>query len=176
MKKLLFILLISPTLCFGQLPDVGRLHWVEGELMHQSVIDLPGMNSNQIFTAAKKYLISAFKNYNEVVASDDESLGQIAGSGITSSSYKGFVSDVWDIRFKFNYEVKDEKIRITFSNFESLQSIPSVPLQGLTNNVMTKKPVNKLTGPQFQIFDNLGGKFDSMNEEFLKSLEKKEDW
>ena len=110
---------------------------------------------------------------------EEKELGIISGRGITSASYSsGLISDTWDIHFSFKYEIKDEKIRVTFDNFEfSLATQPRpTSFEFLTFNPLTKNPVARLSKSQKQIFENFGAKLEAMNANLVESAKKSEDW
>jgi hypothetical protein len=178
MKKLLFVLLLSPIICFGQKPDVSPLQWNEDEIFHQTVLDFPSLKSDQIFNLTKVFLSDAFKNYKEVVNLEDQSLGIISGRGTTTASYSGLISDTWNIHFSFKYEIKDEKVRVTFDNFEfTAETMPRpTSFEFFTYNTLSKKYVPKVTKAQKQICENFGIQLEDMNQKLLESATKPEDW
>lgn len=179
MKKPLIVLFFVSFNSLAQKPDILPLQWNEEEIFHQSVIEFPSLSSDQVFTLTKIYLSETFKNYKEVVNIEDKELGVISGRGITSASYvTGLIADSWDIHFSFKYEIKDEKVRVTFDHFEF--SLPTQPrpteFEFLTFNALTKKPVAKVTKAQKQIFEDFGNQLEAMNAKLIESAKKSEDW
>lgn len=177
MKKSIFIFLMIPIFAFAQKPEISPLQWNEDQIHHQTVLDFPSIKSDQLFPLTKLFLNDLFKNYSEVVNIEDQGLGIISGRGITQSSYSGFVSDTWDIHFSFKYEIKDEKIRVTFENFEFLNPQGRMTsFESLTRNALNGKYIARLTKPQREIFQNLGLKFESFNAELVKKAGQSDDW
>lgn len=171
---LIFTLLISFN-AFSQKPDVSPLEWDNDNLFRQKVYDLPGLEADFVFTTVKKYLINAYKNYEAVVQVEDRDLALFSGRANVGIPYKAFPGGQWNVYFNFKIEIKDEKIRYTYSGFE-VADANNQPLEVYTKNALSGNYLKKLQGPAKDVIPGLGDFFIREEEQIRKTLEESDDW
>jgi len=96
---------------YGQSNDITPFKWDEDLMIFQEVIELPKKTKNELFLSVKNFINDSYQNYDAVVNLEDSDLGLISGKSNRSVGNFTFWSN-------FNYEVKEGKIRVTYSNIK----------------------------------------------------------
>ena len=109
----------------------------------ESVIDMPGFNKDQIYTATKVWIAENFMSAKAVIENDDKEAGRVIGNGRIKYPCSGFscISRAdWTLDFTMRVDIKDQKIRLTFTNlgfsFPSTQGIPAADDWPIRENQM----------------------------------------
>lgn len=86
-----------------------------GNVVFDSVIQVPGATKDVLFNNAQEWFVTAFKDSKSVIDVQDKEAGLIAGKGfIETNIWYGTLNGV---EFKITMRFKDEKFKYTFSNF-----------------------------------------------------------
>lgn len=129
MKKVfLFILAIIPLIAFSQNrekfntvnPIYHEILPLENELItFSTVVQVDGVGKNELYLRAHDWIIKSFNSAKDVVQLDDKDAGKIVCKTITTQSAgKGlFGKVVMDIYYLLTIEVRDDRYKITASNF-----------------------------------------------------------
>ena len=175
MKRLLLILLISPLFAVSQIDTISsQLPYVDEKVVFNSINVAPSSTQQQIYAAAKKWIVDNFKNSKAVIQTEDIATGQILGKGIISVPFemKG-KSHYYDLSLSIQIDCKPEKFRIRFYNL-ILVSIPSVnqaklniPIEEMDS--MTKKQ-NKDTQRWDEVKKNTNKKMSALVTTFGKTI------
>lgn len=102
----------------------------EGPLSISNVYVVKGKSKTEIYTQARLWCVSSFKNFQAVNQMDDKELGIISGKGAFEISHYFFSllgredRDLW-VRFEFVLIAKDEKYKVEFKNFTLAKRFPS---------------------------------------------------
>jgi hypothetical protein len=175
MKALFLVLFFVPAVVFAQQPDVAPLQWAGDQLQHQSIHDLPGLMAADIFTVTKEFLIDSYKNYEKVVQVESTDMGIISGRALASIAYKAFPGGVWDVYYNFKYEIKDEKLRVTFTGFEVAPPVNN-SLETYTKNALSGKYLTRLQGAAKDVIPGLGINLETMNTKLIEKMGTSDDW
>jgi hypothetical protein len=115
MKK--FLLLISAFTsmeCFSQ--ETSKFELTKDGVI-PIVINLDSISANTIYTKSKKWILESYKNPKEVLKADieNESL-RINGFKSNAWFYKSLgAKQEYDMEYSFQIEIKESKIRLTFT-------------------------------------------------------------
>lgn len=85
----------------------------------ESVIEMPGLSKDQIYAATKIWIAETFRSAKAVTQDDDKEAGRIIGNGRINYPCGGSAClglAVWTLDFTLRVDVKDEKMRIIFTN------------------------------------------------------------
>lgn len=122
MKKLLFttlLLLVSfgafaqyayPTKMYGP----GSMTRDEnGKVVFSRVVHVEGMTKDQIYQAARIFVIDLFNQPNKTIALDDEERGIIVAKGVSQqTTNNGFIDCTRDIRFTLKIQARDGRYKV----------------------------------------------------------------
>ena len=126
MKKLLFLFVLFPFLCFGQNDKVKEClaaienQWEvqDGEVIVQKVLEFENISKDNIYIALKEYLTKNYGSQKEVIQIDDRENGIVIIKGIFKQEggniWIGQKSEqsIWHI---LKFEIKDNRMRATAS-------------------------------------------------------------
>ncbi len=85
----------------------------------ESVIDVPGRNKDQIYTATKSWIAENFRSAKSVIELDDRQTGQIIGNASIRWPCSGLAclgQTDWKLDFTMRVDTKDQKMKVTFMN------------------------------------------------------------
>lgn len=121
MKTLLLFLLICST-GFSQELVATRTGLASKKDITQNyvVLNFDGTSSDSLYTRTKKYIQKRYAGVRDVVSSDDQNRTitiETANNGIKSVKKNG-TETVYLADYKANLEVKESKLKITYSNIE----------------------------------------------------------
>ncbi|MFI5136777.1 MAG: DUF4468 domain-containing protein [Sphingobacteriales bacterium] len=122
--KNLFLIFLSATLCLSvkaQVKDTIGLNLpiVNGTIMHEGIVDVPGKTKNQLFASAKTFLLETFVSAKAVIETEDKEDGVLNCKGIhqvvlkLNFMYDGSFNDEMIIQIN----CKDGKYRYRFYDF-----------------------------------------------------------
>ena len=108
MRKIFIIslLLFSSSLLFAK-------NLKPEEVKYQEIVEFPGMDANLLYEKAKSSLVNHFKSSKAVIQYEDKEQGRIKGRAWTEVYYALTPVNTW---FTITIDVKDEKLRITFTD------------------------------------------------------------
>jgi cation transport regulator ChaB len=92
---------------------------VNGEIMHEGIVDVPGKTKNQLFQSAKNFLLEAFVSAKAVIETEDKEDGVLNCKAIhpvvlkLNFMYNGYFNDEMIIQIN----CKDGKYRYRFYDF-----------------------------------------------------------
>jgi len=111
--KITTILLLLPFICFSQKVDIKADE--SGHYSYQEIIQANGKNVKEIHAVVKKWLAMNYRMMN--LEMDDIETGQIICKG-SSEVQRG--DEVSTINHTVVLEIKDNKLRVTMTNFSHL--------------------------------------------------------
>lgn len=129
MKKVfLFILAVIPLISFSQNrekfntvnPIYQEVLPLENELItFSTVVQVEGVSKDELYLRAHGWIIKSFNSAKDVVQLDDKEAGKIVCKTVTTlSAGKGFFGKVvMDIYYLLTIEVRDDRYKISASNF-----------------------------------------------------------
>lgn len=84
------------------------------------VVPVPGLKAGEIFDGTKLWIAENFRSAKHVIDLEDRGAGLIVGNGILPNVMlkSGFVTMPLEAEFKVKVEIKDGKMRLTFSHFK----------------------------------------------------------
>lgn len=102
------------------------------EVKYQEIVEFPGIEADVLYEKAKSSLVNHFKSSKAVIQYEDKEQGRIKGRAWTEVIYALTPVNTW---FTITIDVKDEKLRITFTDMrlpgvfsgkddETLMSLP----------------------------------------------------
>lgn len=107
MKRLLIsILLMFPGLLIAQ--------------KYSEVVDVPGKNSDQLYSSAREWFADSFNSANDVLQMDDPVAGKLIGKG-TFELTIGYI--IWRPNFTIKIFVKDGKYKYEISDIKIDRSV-----------------------------------------------------
>lgn len=84
------------------------------------ISQIPGLNKNQIYDQSKVFIAENFRSARAVIDLDNKEQGTLIGNGNIGypcgNSFTCGALRNWRVHFRMRIDVKDEKIRITFSH------------------------------------------------------------
>jgi hypothetical protein len=96
----------------------------------ESVIEMPGQSKDQIYAGTKGWLAQTFVSAKAVIEDDEKDEGRIIGNGRVKWPCTGLAclgQYDWLLGFTMRVDMKDDKMRVTFTNLQSI--VP--PSQGV---------------------------------------------
>lgn len=108
MRKIiiLLLLLLSSSVLFAK-------NLKPEEVKYQEIVEFPGMDANLLYEKAKSSLVNHFNSSKAVIQYEDKEQGRIRGRGWTQVTYALTPVNTW---YTITIDVKDEKLRITFTD------------------------------------------------------------
>jgi hypothetical protein len=174
MKNFTFLIYFISSISFAQQPQIFPLQWSGDQIKHQQVLELPGLSENQIFDGLKKHLAEMYLDYNKVVNLEDKEMGLISGRAMKNVAVNR--SAFWMVFYSFKYEIKPERLRITFENME----VDPVTSSMIPLETFTKTPSGdyrqKIAPAALSVIQNLGHEFDVMGVDLKKKITVSDDW
>lgn len=127
-KTLLFILAIIPLLAFSQNrekfntvnPIYQEVFPLENELItFSTIVQVEGVSKNELYLRAHDWIIKSFNSPKDAVQLSDKEAGKVICKTLTTQSAgKGlFGKIVMDIYYLLTIETRDDRYKITASNF-----------------------------------------------------------
>jgi hypothetical protein len=144
----------------------------------QKVIDVPGKPVGDIYKSALKWISVSYKNPESVITSTIENdIITGRGSGIVVVPAVIF-SHVPHYRYNFRIDVKDNKARITLSEFELVGTPPEPTgtLEYLLYKNGTPKTSRQALAIKEGISDDVDRTIFSLEQHLIGKTEKKDDW
>lgn len=94
--------------------DEGRIEFVE-------VVPVEGMTKDQLFTAAKIWMVNTYVSAEDVIQSEDKEVGLIIGKGVGSISGSKILgtTNVIKIKYTLKIEFKEGKYRASVTNINT---------------------------------------------------------
>lgn len=110
MRKLLFILLLTPLISFAQTP-----------IAFSGVTSVDSATKDELFVRARQWFNKTFVSAKEVLQISDKESGELSGKGLTKLTgvykYMGTHKADFDTRFAVNVWVKDGKYKYEIKDF-----------------------------------------------------------
>ena len=193
-KALLLILFVTPMLSFSQNREKfitvnpiyeEALSLENGLITYSLVVPTEGVDKEGLYFRSYDWIIKSFNSPKDAVQLSDKDAGKvICRAYTTQSAGKGFFGKVvMNIYYLLTIEVRDERYKITASNFvhqydESL-GVANVKGQNpLEDYFLLKQPTKKEKSMNMEIASNLATyiwmMFESAEAEIKKS--KDDDW
>ena len=117
MKRLInYIILISISL-FAFYGCAGSMTPLSDEAELQKVIEVNNVSQDEIFIKSMEWFSRTFKESKSVIDYEDKEAGKIIGNGAVSHIYAMIIGGY--VLFSVKIEAKDNKSRITLSNFRA---------------------------------------------------------
>lgn len=107
------------AVCLFFLAGCASMSRIEGPVMIQKTIEIPGMKKDEIFEKSKMWVAKTFHSAKAVLEYENKETGVIIGNGIIKYPVDGMevmVKSRWKIGFTMKEDIKDGKIRLTFDN------------------------------------------------------------
>ena len=113
-----YIITFSLLIIFG---CAGSLQVIETERKFQKTFDNLELNKSDIYIKSLQWLAKSFVDSKEVIEFQDENTGKIIGKGMSSVIFNPtLIAPInINIQYTLTIEIKDNKARITYSNFYS---------------------------------------------------------
>ncbi len=99
----------------------GMQQITESERTFEDIIQIPGYQKGEIYDSIKIWISENFKSSKAVIEYDNKETGTIIGNGAIKYPCKGIecvAKNDWQVLFTMRVDIKDEKIRLTFSNLK----------------------------------------------------------
>lgn len=128
MKKILFLSLFAPTICFAQkyaalIQDgkfLGVMPAVNESIFYSGVVNVDSASKVDLYNRGKRFFVDSYKSAKDVIQLDDKENGEIDGKGFfkTSWEFSGFAGPTnVSIYETVKLFVKDGKYKYEISNF-----------------------------------------------------------
>ena len=177
----LLTLLIISTVCLAQ---VHQWTLVNGKACLQSVILVPERDAAYLYKQANRWLVNTFKNPEDILKARIES-EYLRGEAYHSNVFKSGALNPVDFQYTFTLDVKDGKVRLTFSHgllFHDVLYDNGQDHNGVYPIELYMENVNKRKKDQHS--EDLLASVNTLSTSLLKSLEtflvseyaKKDDW
>lgn len=122
MKTLTLSAAFVALLCFASKAQDVPVDTITKQVSYASVVEVQGSKS-ELYTKARAWFATAFKNSNYVIQMDDKEAGKIIGKGAEFGNIMDALNIVTLGTFKLNYTVyitvKDGKYRYEITDFNS---------------------------------------------------------
>lgn len=109
MKKLHILLLSAVSLIF-----VSCMSTNVQPIERQEIFEVPGSSKESLFVRANSVAVDMFNNAKSVIQFSDKDAGIIKGKFVIQNITSGLY--IWDANVVITIEIKDSKIRMTFSD------------------------------------------------------------
>ncbi len=90
----------------------------------EMISQIPGLNKNQIYDQSKVFIAENFRSAKAVIDLDNKEQGTLIGNGNIGypcgNSFTCGALRNWRVHFKMRIDVKDEKVRISFSDLRTV--------------------------------------------------------
>ena len=113
---------------------------VDESMNIQRVIELQDQNKEALFTKSMEWFSTSFKSSKSVIDYSDIETGIIMGNG--SMNYGGILTSTYEVLFSIKVDVKDNRSRITLSNFNL--RIPASKYMGAVEAPMVVRDFEKV--------------------------------
>lgn len=130
------------------------------------VIEIPGYAKDKIFSSSKMWIAENFKSAKSVIEYENKDEGVLIGNGVINYPCEGFEcvgKGAWTVPFTMKIEVKDQKIRTSFSNIQlsmpataGMYAAPSTTIPAVAS-----EDVNKITAKLLKFGDDIKSYIDS---------------
>ena len=143
MKKIFFLLLLTPIMCYCQ--DTKNFEF--------TLIDSVQATKDELYVYAKSWMATTFVSSKSVIEMEDKEAGKIIGNGEfvqRENSLFGNQVGVSIISFTITVDVKDNKYRCILSDFfhKYIQTASTyIPGQTATNAASASLGGNRVGGP-----------------------------
>ena len=124
------IILAAALAIGGCAHEPGRKPAAAEELTIRKVWEVPGLTKDKLFDAANSWVGGSFSNDVDVIQYANRREGVVVGKTFIPYQQPDYIGlkDRFDLRFTIMVEVKDNKVRTTFTNLHlfSLKSIGTI--------------------------------------------------
>jgi len=145
MKKIINILIFTTISSFIFYGCAGSLTAVTNNTELNKVVEVENMSKDEIFVKSMEWFSRTFKESKSVIDYQDKEAGKIIGNGAITHFFNLIVNG--QVKFSVKIEAKENRSRITLSNFSSKiigTSGPAVDgalMQGEYNKALPKLEV-----------------------------------
>ncbi len=132
MKKILILLLI-PICSLSQDKDYNKLiPQKDGRYAYEEVVIVDSIKKDDIYVAAKRWMVDNFKSVKDAIQLDDTEAGMVIGKGFFTFEKSSMMTnyEYW-IRFSLEISAKDGKYRIRVYDIIPEEHDASTPLKQL---------------------------------------------
>lgn len=92
--------MLLPLIAAAQKDTVGlNLPYKDGKIVYERIVDVPGLNKQDLYKNAKQWFVDYFKSSKDVIQNEDKEEGTIIG--------KGIIPYVFHIKIMGNYTKND---------------------------------------------------------------------
>jgi hypothetical protein len=136
---ILALLMCLSTFSEAQVESTSpELPYKDGKVVFETIGVASGSTQQQIYAAAKKWIVENFNSSKAVIQSEDISTGQILGKGIINVPFEiKTKAHNYNLSFDMQIDCKNEKFRLRLYNL-IIVSIPSV------NQAQLNKPIETM--------------------------------
>lgn len=177
MKTILLFTLLSITFVSVK-AQTSTLPYREGKVVYEKIAELTGINKEEIYSGAKKWLADSFKSSKNVIQSENETTGQIIGKGTTSiydTENSGIFVSFISLKFSIQIDCKDSKYRMRFYDLQKHSDASGlyVPETNMPIEEFDKITKGKKALARWELLTSLMNKqFEAYMVDFDKSLQK----
>lgn len=132
MKRFVFAMLMVSMLGSAY----AWIHPGDPESIRTLVIDAPGLNADEIFTAIHEWLIAKVSGPKNAIQIADKDSMTIIAKLYTEDAMRIFIT-AYPISFTWKFEIKDEKFRITMADIRLTKSVSQKMNQDHYNQIWT---------------------------------------
>lgn len=182
MKRFLFLIFLKPILLFSQNYIYEELYLPvnDGILRYESVIDAPGLSSEQLYQNAKVWFLDTFRSSKDVITFEDPQIGIVSGNGLFNI-YSEFMNQTIErtVYFSVRIEVKDNRFRYSISDLRVGSSISEpYPVQKQFHPDFLYKKNGKPVESEWKFAWSYEKEIIALEEAIKKSMvkSKKDDW
>lgn len=93
----------------------------EADRTFERIIHVPGHNKDNIYDSTRIWIAENFKSAKAVIEYENKEMGTIIGNGSIKypcSGIEHIAKSEWKFLFTMRVDIKNEKIRLTFSNLK----------------------------------------------------------
>lgn len=149
-------------------PDDITADFSKDYVEYQKVIELPGMASDKIYKDIKLWVVNTYVSPDRVISADIPN-ETIVGNGFCENciSTGGLV-------YRFQLEIKEAKLRITFNNFETtgLGGRSGINVENRKGAIRTDRAFTNLISEMDREINNLINSLES----FILNSKNRDDW
>ncbi|WP_345951326.1 DUF4468 domain-containing protein [Mucilaginibacter sp. PAMB04274] len=120
MKRLFTILIAFISIqCLAQSQDTTglKIPYTEGKVIYEEVVDLNGINKQQLYYNARQWFIDYFTSSKAVIENEDKEQGRVIGKGTVNTTVSGFSSTTYPTGLTVQIDAKDNKYRYKIYDF-----------------------------------------------------------
>lgn len=114
MKKLLFLCSLLITInAYAQDEAVKLFPTKDGKVVYEEVVELSGAKKDDLYKAAKKWVVDTYVSAKGAIQSEDKEGGQLLGKGRMPVTKKGAlgIKELYNVDFYWQVDCKEGKYR-----------------------------------------------------------------